>query len=103
MSFIHNDKLERNVHDHIVEVQTEHLVRCDQNLELVQLRWHCVTLHRDVSVVPFVVLDASTTRKTILVVIQDTVHVCPFLYGSFPMLESGKRGDDQEGSFDILH
>ena len=52
--------------------------------------------------IPLIILDASSARLTILVIIQNAVHVCPFLHCSLPVLESRQRSDHQERPLNVF-
>ena len=52
---------------------------------------------------PFVVLYASPSRLSVLVVVEDAVHVGPLFHRPLPVLERGERGDDQERALDVFH
>ena len=103
MGLIDNDKLERNIDDDIIEIESKDFVTGNQDLELVQLRGNSVTLHGDVCVVPFVILYRATTGLSVLVVVQNPVHVGPFFDCAFPVLQSGQRSYDQEGPLHVFN
>lgn len=52
---------------------------------------------------PFIILDASSAWLSVLVVVENAVHVGPFLHCPLPVLKSRKRGNDQERTFYVLH
>ena len=94
MRFINNNELERNVDDDIIKVKTEDLIACDQDLELIELGRNCISLHSNVSMMPLIVLNASSPWQSILVIVEHAVHVGPFFNCSLPMLQSRERCDD---------
>jgi hypothetical protein len=57
---------------------------------------------RAVFKVPFV-LSHDITPHSLSVVIDATNHVCPALEFSSPMLNSGKRNDNEERTMDLLN
>lgn len=86
MGLINNNKLEWDINNNIVEIQSKDFITGNEYLELIQLRKNSISLHCNVGVVPFVILDASSACLSILVVVKHAVHVRPLLDCPFPML-----------------
>lgn len=103
MCLVDHYELERDIHDDILEVQKKNLITSDKHLELIEFRRDSCSSHGDVEMEPFIILDASSSWLTILVVVENAVHVGPLLYCSFPVLKSRKRGNNQERAFYVLH
>jgi len=85
---INYNKLKRNIHDDIGKIEKENLITSDEYLEFVKLRGNSGSSHSDVQMVPLIILYAPSARLAILIVVQDAIHVGPFFYCSFPVLQS---------------
>lgn len=102
MCLVNDDELEGDVHDDIVVIQEKDLVAGDENLEFIEFWGNSGTFHGDIEVIPLIILDASSARLAILVIIQNAVHVCPFLHCSLPVLESRQRSYHQERPLNVF-
>ena len=85
MSFINNNKLEGDRQKYADKVLHENFIARDDDLELVYFTWKYVTLGTDIDIQPFIVSAIKTPIVAVIIVIQDTVHVCPIFHRSFPM------------------
>lgn len=103
MCLVDHYELERDIHDDILEVQKKHLITSDKYLELIEFRGDSSSSHGDVEMKPFIILDASSSWLTVLVVVENAIHVGPFLHCPLPVFKSRKRGDYQERAFYVLH
>jgi hypothetical protein len=102
MGFVDNDELEGNVHDDVCEVKQEDFVTGDQDLEFVKFTWNSGTSHRDVEVIPLIVLYATASRLPVLVIVKNAVHVGPLLHSALPVLQGGKGSNNEEGALDVF-
>lgn len=103
MCLIYYYELERDIHDDILEVQKKHLITSDKHLKLIEFRGDSSSSHGDIEMEPFIILDASSSWLTVLVVVENAVHVGPFLHCSLPVFKSRKRGNNQKRAFYVLH
>ena len=85
MCFINDYELEgEGVHN--VDVHEEDLIARNEDLELndiLLVQQH--SLRRDVGVEELIVPTHTTALSTLLVVVQDGIHVSPFLHRTLPM------------------
>ena len=103
MRLIDHNELERDIHNDILEIQKKNLITGDEHLELVKFRGDSSSSHRDVEVEPLIILDASSSWLSVLVVVENAVHICPFLDCPFPVLKGRKRSHHEERTFYVFH
>lgn len=82
-----------------MEVRSEHFTAGNYYMEFVQVfGFNDCSLCCNVSVMPFIISDKLTSSRVSVVIIQNSVKICPVLYGTFPVLQSGKWCNHQERS-----
>jgi hypothetical protein len=84
---INDNKLEGDRQEHADKVLHENFIARDDDLELVYFTGEHVTLRADIDIQPFIISAIETPIMTVVVVIQDTVHVGPIFHRSLPMSE----------------